>query len=254
MKKAREAPDLRNGLTYGAFIVLVSFQLILQGCSQPIAGTSFLQRAERYQSPDTTLPTRTVPSTPKYRFAGAIAQYGPLVREYADQFEMDWTLVLAVMKQESKFDHEAVSHKGAYGLMQIMPMTQAELTERLGISETQSPKNNIKAGVYHLRWLYDAFPESDHADRIRLTLAAYNGGIGRVRDAQRIAAYLGNDPNRWPDVRDALPLMTRNKYTLHENVWEAGRPPSGYFRNWRETKNYVDAVMGHFEEYTVALR
>jgi membrane-bound lytic murein transglycosylase F len=183
-----------------------------------------------------------------------VDRYGPMVRKYSDQFGMDWVLVMAVIKQESKFDHEAVSHRGAYGLMQIMPITQMELVDKLGVSETATPRNNIKAGIYHLRKLSDAFRGAPKDDRIRLMLAAYNAGIGRIQDAQRIASYLGNDPNRWQSVRDALPLLSRNNYTLHARVWEDGRPPSGYLRNWRQPTDYVASVTDSYQEFSLALR
>ena len=61
------------------------------------------------------------------------------------------------MKQESRFNFEAVSYKGAYGLMQIMPMTQIEIAEKIGVDEASTPRNNIKAGIYHLKSLFAIF-------------------------------------------------------------------------------------------------
>lgn len=251
--KAREAL-FRRTLSVAAFFNFFFISLFLVGCSQPIAGTSNLQKAIINDSPSPLAEGVVFRQRTIRLSSGAQQQYGSIAKKYADQFGMDWVLVMAVMNQESRFDHEAVSHRGAYGLMQIMPMTQMELSEKLGIAETMTPRNNIKAGIYHLRSLYEAFPRARYEDRIRLMLAAYNGGFGRVMDAQHIAEYFGNDPNSWESVKDALSLLTKSNYTLHQHIWPEGMPSKGYFKNWRETVDYVDAVTEHFEDYTVALR
>jgi membrane-bound lytic murein transglycosylase F len=233
-------------------LVVLSF-FTLEGCSQPFAGTSFIQRPPESPEVD-TVALANVPNSSELRLAHAVDRYGPLVRKFSEKFGMDWALVMAVIHQESKFDHEAVSPNGAYGLMQIMPVTQAELIDKLGVDETVTPRNNIKAGIYHLRKLYGQFHGSSKEDRLRLTLAAYNAGIGRIQDAQRIAAYLGNDPKRWESVRQALALLSRNSYTLHARIWPEGKPSSGYFRNAKETIEYVDAVTDYYQDYAVALK
>lgn len=166
---------------------------------------------------------------------------------------MDWRLVLAVIRQESRFRHDAVSYKGAYGLMQIMPVTQAELTDKIGVEEATTPRNNIRAGVFHLRSLYRYFDEAVGDDRVQLTLAAYNAGLGRIRDAQAIAKYLGHNPNSWRDVKDALPLLSKRYYTLHRQIWPEGKPRSGYFRNYRQTTMYVENIMQFYADYKLAL-
>jgi membrane-bound lytic murein transglycosylase F len=252
--KAWEVQNRWISTSITAFFNFFFISSFLVGCSQPIAGTSNLQKAVVDEPSNSIGRSDIIPHRSANQFSGALNQYGPLVRKYSGQYGMDWVLVMAVMKQESRFDHEAVSHRGAYGLMQIMPMTQVELSEKLGINETLTPRNNIKAGVFHLRQLYDVFSHASHEDRIKLMLAAYNGGVGRVFDAQRVAKSLGDDPNSWSAVRAALPLLGKSSYSLHRTIWEEGIPAAGYFRNWRETADYVDAVTQNFEEYTVALR
>jgi len=254
MKKATEAGPrteyLATVVLIGSFVFLVAFT----GCSEPLAGTSLIRKAPDVDDSQPVSRGATLSSSPSRQVDWAIDRYTPIVRRYSDQYGIDWLLVLAVMEQESKFDHDAVSHRGAYGLMQLMPITQIELTEKLGISETVTPRNNIRAGVYHLRGLYSSFAKAKREDRTRIALAAYNAGIGRIQDAQRIAAYLGNDPNKWDSIREALPLLTKNNYTLHWKIWEDGRPSSGYFRDWHQTIEYVDQVLDNFQEFNVALR
>lgn len=180
------------------------------------------------------------------------SKYKGIVQKYANKYDLDWLLVLSVMKQESQFKPNAVSKVGAYGLMQIMPVTQAELSGKLGVREARTPYNNIKAGTFHLRSLYRIFRDASQEDRIRLSLAAYNAGLGRILDARQIVAYLGQDPNDWKSVRKALPLLSKRYYTLHTSVWEDSKPPSGYFRNWKQTTRYVDRVLEHYDEFSLA--
>lgn len=179
-----------------------------------------------------------------------IRSYGTVVKKYSRQYGLDWRLVLAVMKAESRFEHDAESDRGAAGLMQIMPSTSDEVGRTLDIEDMAHPMNNIHGGVYYLRKLYNLFEGTDEEDRIRLTLAAYNAGAGRVYDAQVLAAYLHDSPRKWDSVREALPLLSKRYYTLHRNVWDQNRPKiAGWFGRSRETITYVERVMEYYQKY-----
>lgn len=183
----------------------------------------------------------------------AIRTHGPLIRAYAARYGFDWRLILAVMRQESRFSAAAVSHKGAYGLMQIMPVTGEELAGVLGLEDVTRPQNNIKGGIFYLRQMYDLMEAGDDTERLRLSLAAYNAGVARVYDAQRLAAYLQEDPTSWQSIKDALPLLSKRYYTLHRSIWADAKPPSGWFGDARETVEYVDAIMGFYDDYRLLL-
>ena len=183
-----------------------------------------------------------------------LSEYTGIVRKYSDRYHMDWPLVLAVMKQESQFDEDAVSRKGAYGLMQIMPMTQSELVGKLGVTDAEAPRNNIRAGIYHLRTLFRAFAKAGKEDRMKLALAAYNAGLKRIQAAREIASYLGEDPNTWNAVKTTLPLLSPSYYTLHQDVWHQSKPPCGYFVGWRQTVTYVDNIVQYYDDYSLALK
>jgi soluble lytic murein transglycosylase-like protein len=88
------------------------------------------------------------------------------------EYDVDPALVSAVMKAESSFNPTVVSHKGAQGLMQLMPAT----ARRFGVSDAFDPVQNIRGGVRYLRVLLDMFEED-----AELALAAYNAGEGNVR-------------------------------------------------------------------------
>jgi len=234
------------------FLILTSF--ILFGCSQQVTSAKFAQKAGSSieDITESTVPEQPSPFT-SMNIAG-LNQYIPLVKKYAEKYKVDWILVLAVMKQESRFDNEAVSYKGAYGLMQIMPLTQIEIAEKIGVDEASTPRNNINAGIYHLKSLFTMFKDIQREDRICLTLAAYNAGLGRVQDAQKIASYMGNDPHKWSSVSVALPFLSKKNYTLHSRIWSAGCPPNGYLHSARQTVEYVDNIMNCYDRYSLALK
>lgn len=105
--------------------------------------------------------------------------FTPLIIHYSQQAGIDPVLVAAVIKVESAFRKEAISAKGAMGLMQIMPETAAWLAlekgqETLEIDLLQ-PETNVDLGVYYLQSLLDTFPTQCAA------LAAYNGGPTNVK-------------------------------------------------------------------------
>ncbi|HVR39662.1 MAG TPA: lytic transglycosylase domain-containing protein [Thermoanaerobaculia bacterium] len=99
------------------------------------------------------------------------SKYDELIVKAARHFDVDAALVSAVIKAESDYDARTLSHKGARGLMQLMPAT----AERFGVSDSYDPEQNIYAGVRYLRWLLKTF--DNNAD---LAVAAYNAGEGNI--------------------------------------------------------------------------
>ena len=80
-------------------------------------------------------------------------------------------------------------------------------------------------------------------DRMSLILASYNGGIGHVNDARRLARYFGEDPNSWRVVSHYLQLKSDPEYYENEVV-ECGR-----FTGSRQTMAYVEDVMSRYDKY-----
>lgn len=105
-------------------------------------------------------------STPLFR-----SKYDEIIVEAAQKFDVDAALVSAVIKAESDYNPKVVSHKGARGLMQLMPAT----AKRFGVSNSFDPRENIHGGTRYLRWLLKTF--DNNAD---LAVAAYNAGEGNV--------------------------------------------------------------------------
>jgi membrane-bound lytic murein transglycosylase F len=181
----------------------------------------------------------------------AIARYRPIIRKYAKRYGLDWRLITAQIVQESGFKARAVSHKGAGGLMQIMPNTANELSRELDIEFImKNPRENIVAGIYHLYKQHRYFPDAQTADRAKLALASYNCGVGRVFDAQEIARYYRHPSHNWSNVRPYLALLKESDWQLHLQVWPEGRPKFGYFYGYNETINYVDSIWELYTAYS----
>jgi hypothetical protein len=93
------------------------------------------------------------------------------IQRIAAQHRLDPALMHAVIHAESAYNPQAVSPKGATGLMQLMPATAA----RFGVSNSYDPVANMQGGARYLRWLLDRFQDT------RLAVAAYNAGEGAVQ-------------------------------------------------------------------------
>lgn len=120
--------------------------------------------------------------------------------------EVDYRLVLALMKVESNFELDAVSPKGARGLLQIKPSVARHITDTLGEiwhgdKSLHEPGKNIKLGVYHLSSLIDTF------ESLPWALYAYNSGITR---AKKLAST-----QKTPGLRFAKAVWTEYERTMN---------------------------------------
>ena len=102
------------------------------------------------------------------------------IKELAKKHNLDPLLVKAVIKVESDFEVEALSRKGAQGLMQLMPQT----ARHLGVKDAWNPYHNIEGGVKYLRKMLDKFNNN-----WSLALAAYNAGPNKVKQYGDIPPY-----------------------------------------------------------------
>jgi uncharacterized protein YdhG (YjbR/CyaY superfamily) len=102
------------------------------------------------------------------------------INKAAERHAVDPNLVRALVKVESNFNPNAVSRKGAMGLMQLMPQTARQLR----LTNPFNPEENIDAGVRHLKELLDSY-----GGDVRLSLAAYNAGAGAVARSAGIPRY-----------------------------------------------------------------
>ncbi len=174
--------------------------------------------------------------------SGQLSPYDDLIRRYSEELNWDWRLLAAIIYEESKFNPESQSHRGAIGLMQLMPTT-AMLFGADSIS-LRRPNTNIAVGVKYLKWLDKKFEPlvKDKDERIKFVLAAYNIGIGHIFDAQLLAKKYGKSMTNWNDVKEFLRNKSLPKYYTDPDV-KFG------FCVGRETEKYVSQVLNSYMHY-----
>ena len=116
----------------------------------------------------------------KQNAASYIKDYGYIINQAAGRFRVDPSLVKAVIKAESAFDHQAVSSKGAQGLMQLMPQTVNDME----VNDPFNPEENIFGGTRYLSLLLEKFNNNKE-----LALAAYNAGPEKVIEYDGIPPF-----------------------------------------------------------------
>ncbi len=172
---------------------------------------------------------------------GKISKYDKIVKKISTKYNWDWRLISAIIYQESRFNPDAGSWAGAYGLMQIMPST----AKRFGIEDLSNPEQNIEGGVLFINWINKQFINSipDSTQRIKFILASYNIGLGHVMDAQRLAEKFGKDKTVWDNNVDYYLLNKSAKIYYKDPVVRFG-----YCRG-EEAYNYVERVLTIYNHY-----
>ncbi len=172
----------------------------------------------------------------------AAETYLPYISKYVENDDEFIPLVLAVMKAESNFKIQAKSHKGALGLMQLMPTTALDEYRKSGMDVSlyklkknliEQPELNIALGVGYLKTLQDRLEGIENPDKHRqLIIASYNAGIHRVKRAFKCKGF--------------------NCYK-----YKANRYSNNFFQRTiktlpAETRNYLKNVERYYEDYKKA--
>ena len=211
----------------------------------PVVRVSPFALSDQVLAPPLTAPTIYGGSLyPRPRFAGApISQWDKMVEEAARRFNLPPSWVRGVMQIESGGHtmlggRPITSSAGAMGLMQVMPETFAEMSQRYGLgNDPYEPRANILAGTAFLREMYDRYGTAHF-------LAAYNAGPGRVDDHLRNGRPLPFETHRYvqtlapqilgdtgqavalasPEVRDLTSAEAMQRAALPPS-WRASRAP-----------------------------
>jgi len=141
--------------------------------------------------------------------------YSGQIHSISERYQIDPALVKAVIKVESNFRADAVSRKGARGLMQLMPQT----ANKLNVRDSFDPKENIEAGVRYLRYLLDIF-----GGNLSLALAAYNAGpelvqrLGSIPPIKETRDYV----RRVLSIYNGTGLIGLSRDTIYKIVFDDG--------------------------------
>lgn len=120
-------------------------------------------------------------------------KYYTLIDKYCDEYDVDTSLTLALIKAESNFDVMAISHAGAKGLMQLTEETFSYCREEMELSadaDIFSPEENIRVGVWYLAYLLERYNANE-----RNAVAAYNAGASNVDKWLGDAVYSADGKN-----------------------------------------------------------
>ncbi len=151
--------------------------------------------------------------------------YEEFVSMYSDEYGVDENLVFAVIKAESNFQEDAVSHKDALGLMQIMKETAEDVARKYNIEidfnnserEILNVQNNIKIGTKYLAVLLEKYKN------IEVAVAAYNAGIGTVDNwiEKEIIKSDGSDIENIPykETNNYVRKILRN-YKIYQDLYK----------------------------------
>lgn len=172
----------------------------------------------------------------------SLSSYDWIIKRYAKRLEWDWRLLASMIYQESRFHPEALSYRGAYGLMQITPVA----AEHHLLYNIKEPEDNIEAGTRILRSLQKTVSNDTASlyNNICFILAAYNAGANRIAQCRRFAVSQGKNQYIWKEVADVIPLMN---YPIHYESNDIYR-----FKG-AETLNYVEKIMDRYKLYKVLL-
>lgn len=151
------------------------------------------------------------------------------------QYALDWRLLAAMGYQESHWNPKAVSPTGVRGIMMLTRNT----AKSLGIKDRTDPKSSIFGGAAYFKRMKNKIPQRIvEPDRTWMALAAYNVGYGHLEDARVITQQRGKNPDRWIDVKESLPLLSKRKWYKKVKY--------GYARG-REPVQYVESVRTYFD-------
>ncbi|ARU55474.1 lytic transglycosylase [Oleiphilus messinensis] len=155
----------------------------------------------------------------------------PLFQKYGDQYNIMPLALAAQAYQESKFNQALRSHRGALGIMQLLPSTAKD--KNIGIKKIDTLEPNIHAGAKYLAFLRDRYfsdPAISEQDRLFFSWAAYNAGPAKVSKMRNLAEEMGLDRNRWfGNVEHAAARLIGN-----------------------ETVDYVSHIFKYYTAYTLA--
>ncbi len=143
-----------------------------------------------------------------------------IFNQYASRYDLDSLMMSAQGYQESGLDQSKVSHKGAVGVMQVLPSTAKD--PNVNIANIHEVDNNIHAGIKYMNFIKNRYFDDEEItedNQVYFALAAYNAGPAKIRKMRRLAKKHGYNPNIW--FKNVEVITRRN----------VGREPVNYVAN-----------------------
>jgi membrane-bound lytic murein transglycosylase F len=166
-----------------------------------------------------------------------LPDYREIFEREAKAQNLDWHLLAAIGYQESLWNPKAKSPTGVRGLMMLTQGT----AKMLKVRNRLDPEQSIRGGAKYFKRVLAKIPERiQQPDRTWLALASYNVGYGHLEDARIITQLNHGDPDKWIDVKQNLPLLSRKKwYKKTRHGYARGYEPVKYVENIRK---YADLL------------
>ena len=174
-----------------------------------------------------------------------ISPYDKIFRRVSRRHNIDWVLMSAIAFGESRFKPDAVSPRGAMGMMQVMPHIARHWD--VTAEELLDPAINIDVAcrLYKSMQRQLRLPkEMSERDKIAFTIASYNCGASRIIDARNLAEYYDEDKNDWVTVCDYLLLLSEEEFYNHEAVI------NGRFKEAHITIAYTNKVLSNYDKFS----
>jgi len=170
-----------------------------------------------------------------------ISDYDETIKKYSAVIDWDWRLLASLIYQESKFNHDTVSRRGAFGLMQMMPLT----AQKFDVDSSSTPEDNIRGGCMYIKWLDNQLKDrvKNPDERIKFVLAAYNVGLGHIFDAQALAKKHGKKYEVWDNNVEYYLLNKSKPQFINDTLVRNGSIKG------KETCALVRKVMERFHHY-----
>ncbi len=167
-----------------------------------------------------------------------LPDYREIFEREAEAHGLDWHLLAAISYQESLWNPKAKSPTGVRGLMMLTQST----AKMLKVTNRLDPEQSIKGGAEYFKRVLAKIPgRIQQPDRTWFALASYNVGYGHLEDARIITQMNHGDPDKWIDVKQNLPLLSRKKwYKKTRHGYARGHEPVKYVENIRKYTDLLD--------------
>lgn len=170
-----------------------------------------------------------------------LPRYRKYFEKYAKKYNLPWSLLAAQAYQESHWNPRAKSPTGVRGMMMLTLNT----AKSVGVKNRLNPVQSIRGGAKYLSQMIKRIPkEVLDEERVWYALAAYNVGMGHLRDAMTLARQKNLNANKWVNLKTVFPLLSNKKYYRKLKYGYArGSEPVRYVQRIREYQQVLDQML-----------